>query len=64
MFNTVIVLVQHFEWEVQHINGDFVLPRMSLKDSSHKTLREEEARNPEAMGLPMLEPVVHEFNSL
>jgi hypothetical protein len=37
---------------------------VSLEDACHKTLREEEAGDPETEGLAILKPMIHELNAL
>jgi hypothetical protein len=64
MIDLVVVILQYLEGEVEHIYGYLVLSRVCLEDTRHEALREEETGDPETVRLPMLQPVIHEIDSL
>ena len=51
------------EFELQEINGSLVLSRVVLENTRHKSMREEEPREPEGLWMPLHHPLSHEPNS-
>ena len=56
-------MISYRELEGKGVDGDGVLSRMHLQDTSQEALREEESGEPEAGRLPFSEPCPHECYS-
>ncbi len=58
--DSVQLLHAYLELEAEGVNGNSILARMLLQHPSHEALGEEEARQPEAAGRAIDQPVAHE----
>lgn len=56
--------LHHGEGEGELIDRDLVLSGVSLQGTSHETLWEEQARDPEALWRAVLQPIVNELDTL
>mmetsp|Transcript_29354 Transcript_29354/g.94166 ORF Transcript_29354/g.94166 Transcript_29354/m.94166 type:complete len:692 (-) Transcript_29354:1627-3702(-) len=55
--------LQHVIFKVERVNRHLVLARVGLERARHEALREEEDGHRERHGLPVLEPITHEFDA-
>ena len=58
------VLFENAETVAELVDGLQVLPRIGLQCPRHEAVREEEAGEPVARGVPALQPASHKFHAL